>query len=84
VFNSYGRRPNDNLLLDYGFAIENNEWEEVQISVGIDPENDRDFDQKNRALFGLGYAQHRAFPVRLERALWLNGQATSKQCTFPY
>ncbi len=29
VFNSYGRRPNDNLLLDYGFAMLGNEWDEV-------------------------------------------------------
>jgi hypothetical protein len=29
VFNSYGRRANDNLLLDYGFALPENEWEEV-------------------------------------------------------
>lgn len=31
VFNSYGRRANDNLLLDYGFALPENEWEEVDI-----------------------------------------------------
>jgi protein-histidine N-methyltransferase len=29
VFNSYGRRSNENLLLDYGFALPDNEWEEV-------------------------------------------------------
>lgn len=29
VFNSYGRRPNENLLMDYGFAILDNEWDEV-------------------------------------------------------
>lgn len=29
VFNSYGRRPNENLLMDYGFAIFNNEWDDV-------------------------------------------------------
>jgi histone-lysine N-methyltransferase SETD3 len=29
VFNSYGRRPNDNLLMDYGFALLDNEWDEV-------------------------------------------------------
>jgi hypothetical protein len=29
VFNSYGRRPNDNLLLDYGFAMLDNEWDSV-------------------------------------------------------
>ena len=30
VFNSYGRRANENLLLDYGFAMEDNEWEDVR------------------------------------------------------
>jgi hypothetical protein len=30
VFNSYGRRPNENLLMDYGFAILDNEWDEVR------------------------------------------------------
>jgi hypothetical protein len=29
VFNSYGRRPNENLLIDYGFAMMDNEWDEV-------------------------------------------------------
>lgn len=31
VFNSYGRRPNDNLLLDYGFAMMDNEWDHVSV-----------------------------------------------------
>lgn len=31
VFNSYGRRPNENLLMDYGFAMEDNEWDEVMV-----------------------------------------------------
>ena len=31
VFNSYGRRPNDNLLLDYGFSMLHNEWDRVEI-----------------------------------------------------
>lgn len=36
VFNSYGRRPNDNLLLDYGFALQGNQWDEVEICLGLD------------------------------------------------
>ena len=31
VFNSYGRRTNENLLMDYGFAMLDNEWEEVSM-----------------------------------------------------
>jgi hypothetical protein len=30
VYNSYGRRANDDLLLDYGFAMLENEWDQVQ------------------------------------------------------
>ena len=32
VFNSYGRRSNSHLMLDYGFCIQNNEWETVQFT----------------------------------------------------
>lgn len=32
VFNSYGRRPNENLLLDYGFSMLDNEWDEIEVS----------------------------------------------------
>ena len=35
VFNSYGRRPNDNLLLEYGFAMLDNEWDVVQLGIAI-------------------------------------------------
>jgi hypothetical protein len=33
AFNSYGRRPNFQLLLDYGFALEDNEWDFVDINM---------------------------------------------------
>ena len=33
VFNSYGRRDNRHLLMEYGFAIENNEWETFLLHV---------------------------------------------------
>lgn len=35
VFNSYGRRPNDNLLLDYGFSMMGNEWDEVGATIHL-------------------------------------------------
>lgn len=35
VFNSYGRRNNRHLLLEYGFAIEDNMWERVRIEVRL-------------------------------------------------
>ena len=31
VFNSYGRRGNENLLMDYGFAMMDNEWDDVRL-----------------------------------------------------
>jgi hypothetical protein len=36
VFNSYGRRNNENLLLDYGFAMLDNEWDYSEIVITID------------------------------------------------
>lgn len=36
VFNSYGRRSNFQLLLDYGFALERNEWDVVDIELPKD------------------------------------------------
>jgi len=39
VFNSYGRRSNQHLALEYGFAMPNNEWAHtsVQLSKGAHP-----------------------------------------------
>ena len=36
VFNSYGRRPNFQLLLDYGFALTDNEWDYVDVTIPMD------------------------------------------------
>jgi len=35
VFNSYGRRPNDNLLIDYGFALMKNMWDTIDIPLNV-------------------------------------------------
>jgi hypothetical protein len=35
VFNSYGRRPNDNLLIDYGFSLMNNQWDHIDLPLDI-------------------------------------------------
>ena len=35
VFNSYGRRPNDNLLLEYGFSMADNEHDAVQLGIAV-------------------------------------------------
>ncbi|KAL4105369.1 hypothetical protein PRIC1_003436 [Phytophthora ramorum] len=36
VFNSYGRRSNFQLMLDYGFALADNEWDYVDVEIGKD------------------------------------------------
>ena len=36
VFNSYGRRDNEHLLLHYGFAMPKNEWDTYSIVLNID------------------------------------------------
>jgi hypothetical protein len=53
VFNSYGRRPNDNLLLDYGFAMVDNEWDRVEIMLSL-PEKEALFETKRRLLYDIG------------------------------
>lgn len=35
AFNSYGRRPNSNLLLDYGFSLINNMWDSVEVALTL-------------------------------------------------
>ena len=35
VFNSYGRRANDNLLLEYGFSMLDNQWDKVGLVYGL-------------------------------------------------
>ena len=37
VFNSYGRRPNSNLLIDYGFSMIYNEWDDVEMILEMIP-----------------------------------------------
>lgn len=55
VFNSYGRRANDNLLLDYGFAMIQNEWDEVVIHWKYSTE-DILSQKRNQILRAHGYA----------------------------
>lgn len=35
VCNSYGRRNNENLMLDYGFALLGNEWDFCEVGVSL-------------------------------------------------
>ena len=37
VLNSYGRRANDNLLLEYGFAMLDNMWDTAEVVCSLSP-----------------------------------------------
>lgn len=37
MLNSYGRRANDNLLLEYGFAMLDNEWDTAEAVCSLSP-----------------------------------------------
>ena len=60
VFNSYGRRPNDNLLLDYGFSILDNMWEYIVMPVTLMRGTDN-YHDKARTLVKLGYRANMNF-----------------------
>ena len=55
VFNSYGRRANDNLLLDYGFAMLDNEWDTYEVMLTL-PSTSPLYDEKKDVLNVLGYS----------------------------
>eukprot|EP00605_Chrysophyceae_sp_TOSAG23-4_P002752 GSChrysophyteH1.ASY1.ANO1.3035.1 assembled CDS len=61
VFNSYGRRPNDNLLLDYGFSILDNQWDELSMSLALTPKL---YSRKKRILFHMGFHIHSTFSIQ--------------------
>jgi len=62
VFNSYGRRPNDNLLMDYGFALLGNLWDEIDICLTL-PDFDPNFQMRYNALFLIGSHTSRTFRI---------------------
>jgi len=72
VFNSYGRRDNSHLLLDYGFAIMNNEWETVSIRAslikGESPKEIAAYELRRSALRDLGYRSVRT--VKLQKSVF--------------
>ena len=55
VFNSYGRRANDNLLLDYGFSMLSNEWDKYEVLLSL-PLGIPNYEKKKDLLISLGYS----------------------------
>lgn len=61
VFNSYGRRPNDNLLLEYGFAMEDNIWDDIEIHIDLGEQEPHLFRQKRLWLSDLRLSVAQSF-----------------------
>lgn len=57
VFNSYGRRANDNLLLEYGFAMLYNEWDGCSVRMEIN-RSDPLFNQKLNCFYTHSICRH--------------------------
>jgi hypothetical protein len=61
AFNSYGRRSNANLLLDYGFALPDNEWDAVELEAHIEPHGFGSLPLRTRTLIlrsGVSLTRH--------------------------
>jgi len=52
VFNSYGRRHNENLLMDYGFAMLDNQWDAVDVTLSLE-RGEENYMTKRGLLFSL-------------------------------
>lgn len=55
VYNSYGRRANDNLLMDYGFAMPENMWEQLDVLLTL-PREDLLYNRRRLALRQRGFS----------------------------
>ena len=62
VFNSYGRRSNENLLLDYGFSMLDNEWDDFEIQLCADCD-EQHFPSRSRVLNLLGFSCSQVFYI---------------------
>ena len=66
VFNSYGRRDNHFLLMEYGFALLNNEWDTVDMTLMI-LDTDIDAERKRELLKQFYISTTRRFKLRWGR-----------------
>ena len=63
VFNSYGRRDNRFLLMEYGFALYENEWDTITISINLEEEH-RNNSKKLDLLARFNVSNRRSFRLR--------------------
>ena len=66
VFNSYGRRDNHFLLMEYGFALYKNEWDTVDMTLAI-LDTDEEAETKRELLKDLYISTTRRFKLRWGR-----------------
>ena len=66
VFNSYGRRDNHFLLMEYGFALYKNEWDTVDMTLAI-MDTDEEAERKRELLKDLYISTTRRFKLRWGR-----------------
>ena len=66
VFNSYGRRDNRFLLMEYGFALHANEWDTITISMNLTEEH-HDNPKKLALLTRFNVSTRRSFRLRFGR-----------------
>tara|TARA_B110001452_G_C15229526_1_gene425980 strand:+ start:94 stop:1488 length:1395 start_codon:yes stop_codon:yes gene_type:complete len=66
VLISYGQKSNAELLLLYGFVVDRNLFDEVELSVGLSPEDER-YEEKNDFLAQQGLGPRIAFPLLIDR-----------------
>ena len=63
---SYGQKSNSELLLLYGFVIDRNLFDEVELTVALDPSDPR-YDEKKEFLNAQGLQPAMQFPLLIDR-----------------
>jgi len=66
VLVSYGQKSNAELLLLYGFVVDRNLFDEVELAVGISPEDLR-YEEKKDFLTQQGLGPRLGFPLLIDR-----------------
>jgi len=66
VLVSYGQKSNQELLLLYGFVIDRNLFDQVDLRVAVDPSDPR-YDEKAAFLRSQGLNTEMAFPLLIDR-----------------